>query len=199
MSTSKSATTSEDRAEALRGVVDATAAAVSTDATNATVVFRAAGRGESGVATDIRIGRHEVLIDEPPALGGADAAPNPVGFALAGLLSCQVVTYRFWAAKLNIPLKDVQIDVDGELDVRGFFGLEDGFRPGFGEVRVKVRLIGPAAPEQYRELSFARRGATTASSWSSTRSTRCWRMPSRKHDRSLRETNLQRKHIDGQS
>ena len=155
MSTSKSATTSEDRAEALRGVVAATAAAVSTDATNATVVFRAAGRGESGVATDIQIGRHEVLIDEPPALGGADAAPNPVEFALAGLLSCQVVTYRFCAAKLNIPLEDVQIDVDGEPDVRGFFGLEDGVRPGFGEVRVKVRLTGPVSPEQYRELQAA--------------------------------------------
>jgi uncharacterized OsmC-like protein len=155
MSTGTSTTTSDDRAEALRGVVDATAAAVSADAANAAVVFRAAGWGESGVATDIRIGRHEVLIDEPPALGGTDAAPNPVESALAGLLSCQVVTYRFWAAKLDIPLEDVQVDVEGDLDVRGFFGLEDGVRPGFGEVRVKVRLGGPASPDQYRALQAA--------------------------------------------
>lgn len=155
MSTSASITTSDDRAEALRGVVDATAAAVSVDGANAAVVFRAAGRGEEGVATDIRIGRHRVLIDEPPALGGADAAPNPVEFALAGLLSCQVVTYRFWAAKLGIALDEVQVEVEGDLDVRGFFGLADGVRSGFGEVRVKVRLTGPATPEQYRELQAA--------------------------------------------
>jgi uncharacterized OsmC-like protein len=155
MSTTTSTTTSDDRAEVLRGVVDTTAAAVFTDAANAAVVFRAAGRGDSGVATDIRIGRHELLIDEPPALGGADAAPNPVEFALAGLLSCQVVTYRFWAAKLDIPLDDVQVEVEGDLDVRGFFGLEDGVRSGLGEVRVKVRLTGPASTEQYRELQAA--------------------------------------------
>jgi uncharacterized OsmC-like protein len=155
MSTGTSTITPDERAEALRGVVEATAAAVSADAANAAVVFRAAGWGESGVATDVRIGRHEVLIDEPPALGGADAGPNPVEFALAGLLSCQVVTHRFWAARLDIPLEDVQVDVEGDLDMRGFFGSEDGVRPGFGEVRVKVRLTGPASPEQYRELQAA--------------------------------------------
>lgn len=41
---------------------------------------------------------------QPPPLGGTDAAPNPVETALAGLLSCQVVNYRFWAAKLGTPL-----------------------------------------------------------------------------------------------
>jgi hypothetical protein len=77
-----------DRDEALRGIVDATAAAVSANAANAAVVFRAAGSGASGVATDIRIGRHETVIDEPPALGGADAAPNPGrnGFGRAAVL-----------------------------------------------------------------------------------------------------------------
>jgi hypothetical protein len=83
-----------DRDAALRGIVDATAAAVSENAANAAVVFRAGGSGGSGVATNVRIGRHEAVIDEPPALGGADAAPNPVETALVGLLSCQVVTYR---------------------------------------------------------------------------------------------------------
>jgi uncharacterized OsmC-like protein len=146
---------SASRDEALRGIVDATTAAVSADAGNAAVVFSAAGNGADGVATDIRIGRHEIQIDEPPPLGGADAAPNPVETALAGLLSCQVVTYRFWAAKLDIPLDDVQIETEGDLDVRGFFGLRDDVRPGFGDVRVKVRLTGPASPEKYRELQAA--------------------------------------------
>lgn len=145
----------DNRAEALRGIVGATAAAVSTDVAKAAVVFRATGSGVSGVATDIRIGRHSSLIDEPPALGGTDAAPNPVETALAGLLSCQVVTYRFWAAKLGIPLEDIHIETQGDLDVRGFLGLDDGVRPGFGDVRVKVRLSGPASAEQYRALQAA--------------------------------------------
>jgi uncharacterized OsmC-like protein len=161
-STSTSTSTSTDstansanRAAALRGIIDATAAATSDDAAKASVVFHAAGSGDSGVATDIQIRTHEVQVDEPPALGGVDSAPNPVETALAGLLSCQVVTYRFWAAKLDIPLDDVRVETEGDLDVRGFLGLRDGVRPGLGAVRVKVRLTGPASPEQYRELHAA--------------------------------------------
>lgn len=139
----------------LRPIIDATAAAVADDPDKTRALFRASGTGGEGVRTHIRIGRHTVLIDEPPALGGEDDAPNPVESALAGLLSCQVVTYRFWADKLGIPLTDIAVDVEGDLDVRGFFGLDEAVRPGFGEVRVAVTLSGPAEPERYRELQEA--------------------------------------------
>jgi uncharacterized OsmC-like protein len=141
-----------DRDTTIRSVIDATGAAVADDPDKAAALFRATGRGGEGVRTEIRVGRHTVLVDEPPALAGADAAPNPVEAALVGLLSCQVVTYRFWAVRLGIPLADVEVDVEGDLDVRGFFGLDSAVRPGFGEVRVAVRLTGPASDEDYRRL-----------------------------------------------
>ena len=62
------------------------------------------------------------------------------------------MTYRFWAVQLDIPLEDVAVDVEGDLDVRGFFGLDDEVRPGFTDVRVVVRLSGPASDEDYRRL-----------------------------------------------
>jgi uncharacterized OsmC-like protein len=141
-----------DRDATIRSAIDATGAAVADDLDAATALFTATGRGGEGVRTEIRVGRHSVVVDEPPALAGADAAPNPVEAALVGLLSCQVVTYRFWAVQLGIPLDDVEVDVEGDLDVRGFFGLDSAVRPGFGEVRVAVRLSGPAPAEDYRRL-----------------------------------------------
>lgn len=144
--------TTSDRDQRLRGIIDATASAVSADASNGQVTFRTAGSGVDAVATDIRIGGHQVRVDEPPALGGENTAPNPIETALAGLLSCQVVTYRFWAAKLGVPLDDVRVDTEGDLDIQGFFGLRDGVRPGLGAVRVKVTLSGPGTPEQYQQL-----------------------------------------------
>jgi uncharacterized OsmC-like protein len=137
-----------DRDTALNEIIHATGAAVADDVDNAVVVFRADGEGVRQVATDIRIGDHRITIDEPPALGGENTDPNPVETALAGLLSCQVVTYRFWAAKLGIPLDRIQVETEGDLDVRGFFGIDDAVRPGFGEIRVKVELLGPAGPER---------------------------------------------------
>ena len=113
-----------DRDIARNEIIDATGAAVVDDIDNAVVVFRADGEGVRQVATDIRIGDHRITIDEPPTLGGENTDPNPVETALAGLLSCQVVTYRFWAAKLGIPLDRIQVETEGDLDVRGFFGLD---------------------------------------------------------------------------
>lgn len=135
-----------------RATVDATADAVADDPGKAQALFTATGDAAEGVRTEIRIGRHAVTIDEPPALGGDDAAINPVESALAALLSCQVVTYRFWAAKLGIPLTDVHVRTEGDLDVRGFFGLDDAVRPGFTEVRLAVTLRGPAPDADYARL-----------------------------------------------
>lgn len=118
-------------------------------------VFRATGTAETGIRAEIRIGGHTLVADEGPALGGEQAGPNPVEYALAALLSCQVITYRVWAAKLGVPLDGITVDVEGDLDVRGFLGFDDAVRPGFGDVRVRVTLDGPAGPQRYRELAAA--------------------------------------------
>lgn len=144
--------TQTSRDAALVQIVEATTQAVGQDAGNARALFRATGSGGDGVRSNIRINNHEVLVDEPPALGGENAAPNPVETALAALLSCQVVTYRFWAARLGIPVEDITVDVEGDLDVRGFFGLDGDVRPGFGAVRLTVDLQGPASDADYQRL-----------------------------------------------
>ena len=44
------------------------------------------------------------------------------------------------------------METEGDLDVRGFIGLDDAVRPGFGEVRLGVELRGPASDEEYARL-----------------------------------------------
>ena len=141
-----------DTADALRGIFDATGAAVAEAEAAAHAVFRARGTGGDGVLTRITIGRHELTVDEPATLGGGDTAANPVEHALAALISCQVVAYRFWAARLGVTLDAVEVTAEGDLDVRGFFGLDDAVRPGFTAVRVGVVLSGPETAERYAEL-----------------------------------------------
>ncbi|MET9082810.1 OsmC family protein [Streptomyces sp. NPDC004237] len=136
----------------LTEIIEATASAVAEDPKNATVVFQAAGSGTEGVATTIRVRRHNLTVDEPPTLGGEDTAANPVEYALSALISCQVVTYRFWAAKLGVTLDGIRVEAEGDLDVRGFFGLDPEVRPGFSAVRVHVELSGPESEQRYREL-----------------------------------------------
>lgn len=139
----------------LRRIVEATGVKLADDPGRSVIRYRATGAGADGVRAEIAVRGHHLVVDEPPAVAGADAAANPVEHALVALLSCQVVTYRLWAATLGITLDTIDMDVEGDLDVRGFFGLDESVRPGFGDVRVTVTLGGPAEPERYRELAAA--------------------------------------------
>lgn len=137
----------------LAAIIDATEQAVARKPANARVVFSASARPEGVVGSVTTARGHTLAVDEPPTLGGSDTAINPVETYLAALLSCQVVTYRFYADKLGIELDELALSAEGDLDVRGFFGIDDAVRPGFTEVRVTVDISGPESQERYRELA----------------------------------------------
>lgn len=136
-------------------VTAATKDAVDADRANAQVVFRATATAHDAVASTVTLGQYSVEVDEPPALGGADTAPNPVEYYLASLLSCQVVTWRVWADKLGIAVDHIAARAEGDLDVQGFFGFDESVRPGFSGVRVVVTVTGPESRERYTELQDA--------------------------------------------
>jgi uncharacterized OsmC-like protein len=127
--------------------------AIADDAANAHAVFTAQGTLVGVTEVDIKTGAHSFTVDEPPALGGADAAANPVQYALASLGSCQAITYRFWAAQLGVELDSITVRVEGDLDLRGFFGVDDRVRPGFSGVHVEVTVAGPESEARYAELA----------------------------------------------
>jgi len=129
--------------------------AVADDPANAQALFSAQGTLVGITEVDIRTGAHTFKVDEPPALGGSDVAANPVQYALASLGSCQAIPYQFWAAQLGIPFDQVTVRVEGDLDIRGFFGFDDTVRPGLTAVRVEVSVTGPESEQRYAELAAA--------------------------------------------
>ncbi|KAF0847033.1 OsmC family protein [Nocardia caishijiensis] len=139
----------------LNDISHATAKAVAADPAGAHIVFRAAATPEGAVGSVVTTRTHTLRVDEPAALGGADTAANPVEVYLAALISCQVVTYRFWAQRLGITVDDLAVTAEGDLDVRGFFGIDETVRAGFQAVRVTVRVSGPETAERYAELREA--------------------------------------------
>jgi len=139
----------------LGSLIADTRKSVADDSANAQAVFTAEGTLVGVTEVDIRTGAHSFKVDEPPALGGADVAANPVQYALASLGSCQAITYQFWAEQLGIGFDTLSVRVEGDLDIRGFFGFDDSVRPGFSAVRVEVTVTGPESPERYQELAAA--------------------------------------------
>jgi organic hydroperoxide reductase OsmC/OhrA len=62
-----------------------------------------------------------LIVDEPPALGGTNEGMNPVELILVALGTCQEIMYRIYATLMDIPLKKVTVNVQGDLDIRGLF------------------------------------------------------------------------------
>lgn len=110
-----------------------------------------------GTATQVSIdtGTFTWTIDEPEGLGGTNLGANPVEHLFAALGSCTVITYQVWAAQLGLTIEQISVDVDGAIDTRGFFGLDDTVRPGFADISVQVTVTGPESTQDYLRLADA--------------------------------------------
>lgn len=92
-----------------------------------------------------------VISDEPAALGGSDEGPNPVEQLLGALGNCLAVGYAANATAAGIDVRDLRIELDGNLDLHTFLGLRDG-NAGFSDITVAVHLDADATAEQLAAL-----------------------------------------------
>jgi len=75
-------------------------------------VVRVAEAEASGFRQDIVVaGRHQLVADEPVAMGGTDLGPSPYQLLAAGLGACTTMTLRLYARRKGIPLGHVSCDV----------------------------------------------------------------------------------------
>lgn len=63
----------------------------------------------SGFAQRIAAGAHELTADEPLAVGGTDAGPDPYQLLLAALGSCTSMTVALYARRKQWPLRRVHV------------------------------------------------------------------------------------------
>ncbi|UCH48168.1 MAG: OsmC family protein [Betaproteobacteria bacterium] len=144
--------------EALKQLIGETQAKFKADAEAAKATFESRSALQEGLRTEVSLRHHQLTVDEPPALGGTDSGPNPVELILAALGTCQEITYRAYATALGIPLDNVSVTVEGDIDLRGFFAVDDSVRAGYEAVRGTVHLESSASEEQLELL----RGAVNA-------------------------------------
>lgn len=109
-------------------------------------------RWNGGFQSEARIREFPpVPSDEPQALGGADTAPNPVEQLLGAFGNCLAVGYAANASVAGIEIRDLRIELIGDLDLRAFLGLREG-HAGFDDIRVAVHLDADASADQVRAL-----------------------------------------------
>ncbi len=121
-------------------------------------VWKANTQWLGGFKSQAKIRDFTVAMDEPTALGGSNTAPNMVEMVLGAYGCCLTTGYAANAALQGIEVEDIQIELEGDLDLNGFFGLQapEQCWPGYTNVRAKVTLKAPhATTEQIQALHDA--------------------------------------------
>jgi putative redox protein len=138
--------------EKLKQLISDTQSAFRADPKAAMATFNSSSRLTEGFRSEVSIRQHRLAADEPAALGGADSGPNPVELILAALGTCQEITYRAYATALGIPLDSVSVELAGDIDLRGFFAVDESVRSGYQNIRGTVNIESSASEAQLQKL-----------------------------------------------
>ncbi len=94
--------------------------------------------------------KFEMDADEPPILAGEDQGANPVEHLLHALASCVTTSMVAHAAVRGIHLEEVESELEGDIDLRGFLGLAEDVPKGYTDIRVKFKV--KADPKDLKKL-----------------------------------------------
>ncbi len=87
---------------------------------------------------------YELDCDEPPVLAGDDEAPNPVEHLLNALAGCVTTSMVAHAAVRGIHIEELESQLEGDLDLRGFLGLSNDVPRGYTNIRVMFKVKADA-------------------------------------------------------
>ena len=90
--------------------------------------------------------------DHPEAFHGADRALTAPEIVLAALASCLTAGVATAAQRRAVPLNAVHAKVEGDMDARGFLGMDGTIRRGFSDIRVWFEIDADACAEDIRIL-----------------------------------------------
>jgi uncharacterized OsmC-like protein len=100
--------------------------------------FRIQAQRASAAKTIVKARNFEIIVDEPEELGGTNTAANPVEYVLAAFAGCLNVMGHLIANEMGFELKDLKIDISGDLNPAKLFGKSDEDRAGYKNIVVKM-------------------------------------------------------------
>lgn len=104
-----------------------------------------------GLRAEIEEGSWKLAADMPLKAGGDETAPTPGMLGRGALASCLAIGISMWAARLGVPIDELEVEVQADFDVRGELGVGD-VRAGYQEVRYQITIDSPASEKALIEL-----------------------------------------------
>lgn len=89
---------------------------------------------------------------EPPVLLGNNEGANPVEFLLHALAGCVTTTTVLHAAARGIEIRSLSTELEGDIDLHGLLGLDDGVPAGYREIRIRMKIDADCSEEELDAL-----------------------------------------------
>src|SRR5215211_6351531 len=88
-----------------------------------------------------------------PMAGGEGDLACSGDLLLASLAACQEITLRMVAAAMGIELRNVEVNIEGDLDFRGTMGIDSETPVGFQRIRTSVKVSADAPEDRLQRLA----------------------------------------------
>jgi uncharacterized OsmC-like protein len=106
------------------------------------------GKSENATKMNLTAGKFNMVIDEPPSLGGTDDGPSPIQVLLMSLAGCLNVTGHEVAKQKGLKLNGMEVKIEGVLNPCTFIGCSYEERAGFQQVKVTVHADMEGATQE---------------------------------------------------
>lgn len=108
-------------------------------------------RSGKGLTCEVDCGSFKYNVDMPPQVGGSATAPTPGKYEAGALGSCISIMVRMWAAKLDVPIESVKVEVEYEADRRFLFNVGD-VSPHWKSLSYDITVVSTAPEEDVRRV-----------------------------------------------
>jgi uncharacterized OsmC-like protein len=122
------------------------------DPASAKITLSARGsQGDTPVACSVDLGRALQAAEAHPGVGGPGSGACSGDLLLGALAACAQITCQMVAAAMEVPVRSVEVEVEGDLDLQGTLGTDREARVGFEAIRLRFVLDAPEATAEQLE------------------------------------------------
>ena len=120
------------------------------DPNSSRIVLQARGKqSDLPIACSIEVGQAIVDAQAHSGVGGPGTAACSGDLLLGALAACAQLTCQLVATAMGIPIEEINVNVEGEMDLRGTLGISKDVAVGFQDIHARFEIRAPeATPEQ---------------------------------------------------
>ncbi|MBX6963088.1 OsmC family protein [Alcaligenes faecalis] len=93
-----------------------------------------------------------LVMDEPCKRGNESSGMTPLEALLSAIGACKCIAAKSFAKSQKIDLIDIKIELDGEIDTDGFYGINKEAKMGFHKITSKYYIQANNSDKEIKEF-----------------------------------------------